>query len=314
MILNITLSPCIDVNIEVDSLTVGMSHKVVSKRTFYTGKAINVAIGLSRLGVDSFVTGFMYDENGRMFEHELHEHGVNYKFVWNEGRVRENYKFVDRKSMLTEVDDVAAEISDEKQAELISLVAELSKGCEAVVLCGSLAKGMTPDYYGKILSVIPDGVVKIVDTEGERLFTSLKYGVDLVKPNIEELQRTFNRTFNTAEEMLDGCRRLIDGGAKRVLLSLGKRGALITDGKQSYYCRSINVAMNSTVGAGDAMVAAATKALVRGQPLQDILMCGVAAGTAAVTMPDGISFRKDKYEEILSSLSVQEICPDLLIF
>lgn len=315
MILNITLSPRIDVNVEVDSLSVGMAHKVISKRTFYTGKAINVAIGLSRLGCDSFVTGFMYEDNGRMFEQELHHCGVNYKFVWNEGRVRENYRFIDRKSMLTEIDDESEEIGADKQEELVSMVESLAKGCEAVVLCGSLAKGMSPDYYARILSVIPDGVKKIVDTEGDRLKLSLAHGVDLVKPNLEELRRTFgNSRFETVDEMIDGCRRLIGMGAKKVLLSLGKRGAIITDGNESYYCKSINVAMNSTVGAGDAMVAAATKALVSGQTLAQILKCGVAAGTAAVTMPDGISFRKDKYEEILSSLTVKEICPGLLIF
>ena len=102
MILTICLSPCIDVNMEVDSLNVGMTHKIISKRVFFTGNSINVAIGLSRLKADSFATGFMYEDNGHQFEKELHKEGVIYKFVWNEGRVRENYKFVDRRSMLTE--------------------------------------------------------------------------------------------------------------------------------------------------------------------------------------------------------------------
>ena len=95
MILTVCLSPCIDVNMEVESLNVGRSHKIISKRVFFTGKAINIAIGLARLKVDSFVTGFMYEENGQQFEQELHREGVTYKFVWNAGRVRENYKFID---------------------------------------------------------------------------------------------------------------------------------------------------------------------------------------------------------------------------
>ena len=49
-----------------------------------------------------------------------------YKFVWNEGRVRENYKFIDMKSMLTEVDDVSAEVSEENRKALIGLVKQLS--------------------------------------------------------------------------------------------------------------------------------------------------------------------------------------------
>lgn len=307
MILSVCLSPCIDVNIEVESLAVGMSHKIINKRIFFTGKALNVAIGLSRLNADVFATGFMYEDNGGQFEQELHREGVPYKFVWCKGRVRENYKFIDHKSMLTEIDDISPEVSVEKQEELIKLVGQLAANCEAVVLSGGLAKGMSPEYYGRILRAIPSGVKKIVDSEGERLYSALETGVDLIKPNIEELERTLKRSIKTQSDMLDGCKELLDRGAKRVLLSLGKKGAVITDGTRSLYSKSVNVAMNSTVGAGDGMVAAATQALVKGGSLEDILRCGVAAGTAAVTSPYSISFGKEKFMEILSALTVKEI-------
>ena len=307
MILTVCLSPCIDVNIEVDSLAVGKSHKVISKRIFFTGKALNVAIGLAHLKSEVFATGFMYEENGNQFEIELHRESVPYKFVWNKGRVRENYKFVDMKSMLTEFNDVSPEVNEQNKEELISLVKRLSAKSEAVVVSGSLAMGMTPDYYAKILNAVPQGVFKVVDTEGDRLNHALTCGVDLVKPNLEELERTLKKKIKTKEELLSGCKELLNRGAKYVLLSLGKQGAVITDGNKNYYCKSVNVAMNSTVGAGDGMVAAATNALVRGGDMKEILRCGVAAGTAAVTSPHSISFSKEKYEEILSALTVKEI-------
>ena len=307
MILTVCLSPCIDVNIEVDSLAVGKSHKVISKRIFFTGKALNVAIGLAHLKSEVFATGFMYEENGNQFEIELHRESVPYKFVWNKGRVRENYKFVDMKSMLTEFNDVSPEINEQNKEELITLVKRLAAKSEAVVVSGSLAMGMTPDYYAKIFSAVPNGIFKVVDTEGDRLEAALTCGVDLVKPNLEELERTLKKKIKTKEEMLAGCKELLNKGAKLVLLSLGKQGAVITDGNKNYYCKSVNVAMNSTVGAGDGMVAAATNALVKGGDMKEILRCGVAAGTAAVTSPHSISFSKEKYEEILSALTVKEI-------
>lgn len=307
MILTVSLSPCIDVNIEVDSLSVGMSHKIISKRIFFTGKSINVSIGLARLGAQAFVTGFMYEDNGRLFEQELHREGINYKFVWSQGRVRENYKFVDHKSMLTEFDDVSPEITLQKQDDLINLITEFSPKCEAVFVAGGLAKGMTADFYKRILRAVPDNVVKIVDSEGDRLRYALECGVNLVKPNVEELQRTLGIRIKNRAMALDGAKQLVAMGAKNVLLSLGKEGAIITDGTKSYYCKSNNVAMNSTVGAGDAMVAAAMTALVRGADNAEVLKCGVAAGTAAVITPDTISFKKEKYDEIFSCLSVKEI-------
>ena len=307
MILTVCPSPCIDVNIEVERLSVGKSNKIKNKTTYYTGKAINVAVGLARLNADVFITGFMYKENGNQFEHELHRDGVPYSFVWNEGRVRENYKIIDHRSMLTEVDDVSPEVTAEKQAELVGLVGSLAKDCDGIVICGGLAKGMTAEFYREVLNAVPSGVIKIADTEGERLVQALKCGVNLVKPNLEELERTLNKTISSKEDMVEACRKILDMGTEYVLLSLGKRGAVITDGAKFFHCMSVNVAKNSTVGAGDAMLAAASSALIRGGSMQEVLRCGVAAGTAAVTSPDSISFIKEKYEEILSALTVKEI-------
>lgn len=307
MILTVCLSPCIDVNIEVDSLGVGRSNKIISKRTYFTGKALNVAIGIARLQGEAFATGFMNEVNGGQFEQKLHREGVPYKFVWNEGRVRENYKFIDRKSMLTEVDDVSPQVSEEKQEELLTLIERISRDCEAVVLSGGLTKGMSPEYYGRVFAKVPQGVKKIVDADCGRLFSSLAHGMDLVKINVEMLENSVERKLKTTPEMLDACNELINKGAKRVLLSLGKKGAIITDGNKNLFCKSINVAMNSTLGAGDGMVAAATNALAKGGDLGEILRCGVAGGTATVTSAMSISFSKTKYDEILSAISVKEI-------
>lgn len=306
MILTVCPCPCIDVSMEVDSLGVGRANKIISKRTFYTGKALNVAVGLARLNARVFATGFMFEENGNNFEHELHREGVPYKFVWNKGRASENYSIIDNKSMLTEFDDAGPEVCAEKKDELISLVARMAGNCECVVISGGLPNGVNPDFYGEIIKAVPKSVATVVDAEGDSLKEALKHGVHLVKPNLGELERTFGKKIATKQEMLAACGEVLDMGAKYVLLSLGKQGAVITDGSSNFYCKSVNVAMNSTVGAGDAMVAAAAGALVKNAPLREILCCGVAAGTAAVTQPESISFTKEKYEEILSNLSVKK--------
>ena len=121
------------------------------------------------------------------------------------------------------------------------------------------------------------------------------------------MQETLGREFKDKDDMLSGCREILDRGAKAVLLSLGKDGAVITDGSKSYFCRSINVAVNSTVGAGDGMVAAAAVKMQEGADLPEILRAGVAAGTATVTTFGTISFTKEKYEEIYKNLLVTQI-------
>ena len=121
------------------------------------------------------------------------------------------------------------------------------------------------------------------------------------------MQNTLQKELKTREDLLKGCYTLLDKGAKRVLLSLGKRGAIITDGTKNFFCKSINVAINSTVGAGDGMLAAATMRLTEDAPLDEILRAGVAAGTATVTTFGQISFTKNKFDEIYANLTVEEI-------
>lgn len=307
MILTVCLNPCTDVTIELDALNIGKLNHVKNKTLSFTGKALNVAIGVARLRGQSHATGFMYNENGSLFEQALDREGVPSVFIWNRGRVRENYKFIDNKSMLTEVNDVGEPIAENKQAELIELVSTLSKSSNVVVISGSLPRGIESDYYTKLFNAIPEGKIKVADCDGPRLLAALQAGMDLVKPNKEELQLTLGQEFRSRDELLKGCHALIDKGAARVLLSLGKRGAVITDGSKNYFCHSINVAVNSTVGAGDGMVAAATMMLERGASLPEILRAGVAAGTATVTTFGQISFTKEKYDEIFANLTVEEI-------
>lgn len=306
MILTVCLNPCTDVTIELDSLNVGKINHVKNKTLSFTGAALNVAIGVARLKGQSYATGFMYNENGSLFERALDREGVPSVFVWNKGRVRENYKFIDNKSMLTEVNDVGESISETKQAQLVEMVANLSKTSDVLVISGSLPQGVDSSYYNRLFSVAAPNTLKIADTEGAKLLAALQTGLDLVKPNKDELQNTLQKELKTRDDLVRACYSLLDKGAKRVLLSLGKRGAIITDGTKNYYCKSINVAINSTVGAGDGMVAAAAMALQQGASTDEILRAGVAAGTATVTTFGTISFTKEKYDEIYANITVEE--------
>ncbi len=304
MILTVGMSPSTDVTIELDSLNVGKTNVVKSKTLSFTGKSLNVAIGVSRLGREVTTTGLMYNENGYMFENALDKEGIPFTFVWNKGRVRENYKFIDSRSMLTEVNDVGEEVGKEKLEEVLAMVRMLSAKSNVTVLSGGLPRGVADEFYGSLARAVAPNAMKIVDATGGRIFAALQEGADLVKPNLEELENMLARRITDKEEMLSCCYELLDRGAKRVLLSLGKQGAVITDGSETYYCKSINVAVNSTVGAGDGMVAAAAIALEEGASLKEILLSGVAAGTATVMTAGKVSFTKDKYDEVKANLNV----------
>ncbi|MBQ7236237.1 MAG: 1-phosphofructokinase family hexose kinase [Clostridia bacterium] len=308
MILTICPNPSIDCTIELDSLNVGMLNKIDSKVETYSGKALNVAIGVARLGEKSFATGFMFENHGRMFEHVLDREGVKHQFVYGKGNARVNYKIIDKRSMLTEINDRGETVQRDKQTELIDLVKNVSPEYDIAVMSGSLPKGVSPDFYAEVLSVIPDNVKVIVDTEKANMLSAIgSREIFMAKPNLRELENFTGQTVTDLKDMVKASYKYIDMGVKNVLVSLGADGAILTDGTESYFCKSASVAVNSTVGAGDSMVAAACVGLLQGVPMHELLRMSVAAGTASVTTSGTNLFYRDKYKEIYAKIYSQKM-------
>ena len=308
MILSVCPNPSIDCTIELDSLNVGRLNRIDSKVETYSGKALNVAIGVARLGEQSFATGFMFDNHAKLFEHNLEREGVKYSFVNNQGSARVNYKIIDKRSMLTEINDRGETVSREKQLELVEMVKNLSLEADIAVVAGSVPKGVDACFYGELVKDIPDRVKVVIDAERANTLSAINSReIFLVKPNLAELEGFAETSLSTIPEMLKASHKYFDLGVKNVMISLGTEGAILTDGTSSYFCKSTSVAVNSTVGAGDCMVAATCVAVEKGLPMPEVLRQAVAAGTAAVTTSGTNLFYKDKYKEIYSKVYAEKI-------
>ena len=307
MILSVCPNPSRDCTLELDSLNVGRLNRIRNKVETYSGKALNVAIGVSRLGANSFASGFMFEDGGSLFEDRLERENVKYDFVMNKGSVRVNYKIIDNKSRLTEINDKGDEVSLDKQKELLSLIGKLSENASIVVISGSLPKGVDPSFYYEAVSSVKSGVKVVVDAEKDNLKAALKHELYLIKPNLNELEEIAGESLNSKSEILSAAGILLDKGVKNIIVSLGAEGAIFTDGSNSYFCKSASVAVNSTVGAGDSMVASACVQIEKGADSKEILRCAVAAGTASIITPGTNLFYKDKYEEIYKRLKVEKL-------
>ncbi|MBQ8427211.1 MAG: 1-phosphofructokinase family hexose kinase [Clostridia bacterium] len=308
MILTICPNPSIDCTIELDNLNVGMLNRIDSKVETYSGKALNVAMGVARLGGESFATGFMFENHAKMFEHVLDKEGVKHRFIYNAGNARTNYKIIDKRSMLTEINDKGEAVMQDRQAELVDLVEKISPEFDIAVMSGSLPKGIASSFYGQVLKAIPDRVKVIVDTEKDNMLSAIgSREIFMAKPNLRELESFTGERVVDLHDMVKASRKYIDMGVKCVLLSLGADGAVLTDGTESFFCKGASVAVNSTVGAGDSMVAAACVALSDGKPMPELLRSAVAAGTASVTTSGTKLFYYDKYKEIYAKIHSERI-------
>ncbi len=301
-------NPSIDCTLELDSLNVGRLNTIRNKVETYSGKALNVAVGVSRLGRKSLASGFMFDDSKIPFEQALDKEGVSYDFVYGEGSARINYKIIDKRSMLTEINDRGGEIPRALQERLIAKVSDLSTTVDRVVISGSLPKGVDAGFYGELCSVISPQAKIIIDAGRDNVAAAL--GVRrayMVKPNLQELEEFSGRSVQKKSDVLTAAESYLKAGADNVLVSMGTAGAVLTDGSEAYYCKSASVAVNSTVGAGDSMIAAFCVAEEDGCDATEKLRRAVAAGTAAVTTSGTNLFYKEKYEEIYDKIKVEKL-------
>ena len=117
---------------------------------------------------------------------------------------------------------------------------------------------------------------------GEYLEEGIKAGPYLIKPNMEELESLLNRKLDDMNGIVSAGRTLLGMGIKMIAVSLGSDGAVFFHGEHAIHAEGLKVDVKSTVGAGDAMVAALALAIDKGLPFEKAAALSVAAGTAAV--------------------------------
>ena len=152
------------------------------------------------------------------------------------------------------------------------------------VLSGSIPAGAPDDIYADLIDLLrgPAGRV-VLDTSGAPLREALASSPEVVKPNVEELGELVGRRLETTADIRAAGESLLARGVGLVVVSMGGDGAMFLDGEQALLARPPKVAVRSTVGAGDAMVAAIVYAKILHLPLADLARLATGTGAYAVT-------------------------------
>ncbi len=108
--------------------------------------------------------------------------------------------------------------------------------------------------------------------------------VDVLAPNQHEAAELIGRAGQGDDlDAPDAAEQLLQMGAKRVVITLGSRGAYATDGKVGDYVDSIKVTPVDTTAAGDAFTASLSCALAEGLDLFEAARFANRAAAIAVT-------------------------------
>lgn len=286
-VLCVALNAALDLTYDVDAVVLGDVNRVTTTHAHAGGKAINVARLLTDAGREALVCGFAGGLVGAEITALLDEAGVAHRMVPSAGPSRrtvtvttagcgESTGFYEPGPPIT---------TAEWQAFLAAYRDEVDE-CVLAVLAGSLPPGVPPDAYRQLTAAArARSVPVIIDAHGKALLHALDAGPSLVKPNEAELADAagLSRPLSTAAAV-DAARRLLEAGAERVVVSLGRRGLIGMAGERAWLVAG-PVVEGNPAGAGDAVVAVLAEAQLAGMAWPEALRRAVATAAAAVRTP-----------------------------
>ena len=281
-ILTITFSPCIDKSFSVAELLAERKLRSSIPKMEPGGGGINVARVLTRLGAKVIALYPSGGYTGQAFDELLAKEQVAAIPVKTQNETRENIIVLETSTNKQFRFTMPATSLTEKEIERILERVERLKKLDFIVVSGSLPSAISPLVFSQINATAARKEAKlIVDTSGEMLKHAVDMGVYLIKPNISELACLAGKESVSANEIVCDAKRIIrTKKCEVIVVSMGAAGAMLITKEDTIPIMPPAVEVQSTVGAGDSMVAGIVFALSRGKNIETSVQYGVACGTA----------------------------------
>jgi ribokinase len=260
---------------------------VRSRREMLGGKGANQAVGLAQLGVSVGLVGVVGDDavGGWLLE-QARRDGIDTTAVIQRPETSSGLivDIVDETHQWRYLEDLPDPVKltkadVQKAAGLLEnvrcCVIQLQQPSEAVLSAAELTKA----GGGR---VILDGA----PADDERRSTILA-GADVLRADSHEAELLLGRPITSENDAVEAASKLLEHGPSIVALAAGSIGNVFADTTGHVVVPLSNTEVADTTGAGDALVAAFTASLLRGEPYQIAARHGAAAAQATVGHPGG---------------------------
>ena len=289
-VVTVTLNPAVDQTVMLDALQIGAVNRAISARIDAGGKGINVASCLADWGLATAVTGLLGRANASVFETLFDTKRIDDRFLRLSGETRTNIKLVDSAGNTTDVNLPGLKANAGDLTAVGRALGDLCGPGVLAVLSGSLPAGMPEDSYVELLKIVAASKARaVLDTSGAPLSAALAAPKSAlphaVKPNRHELETWAGRRLASKADLLAAAQDLRALGIARVVVSLGAEGALFVGDAGALLARAPTIETRSTVGAGDAMVAGLTAALLADADLETTARLATAFAAAKLGLP-----------------------------
>jgi tagatose 6-phosphate kinase len=286
VILAAGLTPALQQMLVFDGLRVGEVNRAREATWCSSGKVLNVGLALHHLGGDNLTLALLGGSPGERISREIDGLGMRHRWIWSAQPTRVCTTILDVKSGLTtELVENAASPSPAEIEEFAGVFEAEAERARMVVLCGSLPAGVPRTFYRDLMKRTRSRV--ILDARGPELLEALPLRPFCVKPNREELGKTFGRELKTDADL---------GAAMEEAHRLGAEWVIVSDGKKALWASGEGtlcvfhpprVDTVNPIGCGDCLAAGIAWAVDTGMDVLQAVRFGMAAAAenAAMMLP-----------------------------
>ena len=306
MITTVTLNVAVDKAYVLESvLQAGTVSRVKTCSNTAGGKGLNVAKVVKLCQEDVIATGFAGGHNGDYVIDLLNRQQVPSRFVSFDGETRCCINVLAADGTTTEFLEPGAQVTAENIQELYEVIKELAADSEVVTISGSVPQGVSTEVYKNLIRIVKEAGKKVIlDTSGQLLAEGVKAAPTMIKPNNDEIEALLGISVTNREELIEGAKKLFDGGIPYVVISLGGEGALVVCEEGIFQGKPPKIEVVNTVGCGDSMIAAFAVGFKRGYSICETLRYAVAVSAAnAMTLQTG-GFDREDMEKILPQVEI----------
>ena len=311
MIVTLTLNPSVDRTAAVPGrLERGGVNRLADITDVAGGKGINVARVLCEAApkyTRPEVLAVAPSSHSDPFAAMLDAAQIPHELVPVGDPVRVNLTVTEPDGTTTKLNAPGATLGDTARTSLVDTVVAAARHSPSpwVALCGSLPRGCPPDTYLEATIALHDvGVSVALDTSDaplEALGAAMRSGSrkgrvlpDVIKPNGLELGQLLGIDGSALESgaeagnfgpVADAARELVDTGVGAALVTLGGAGALLATPDGVWSANPPDIAVRSTVGAGDSSLAGYLLAAHLDLAPPERLRWAIAHGSVAASLP-----------------------------
>ena len=310
LILTVTPNPSLDLLFEVGRLIWDDANRVDAPRARPGGQGVNVTRAARALGGSSLAVALLGGRVGAELERFLAaENTPHIRIDFNgETRVFIGARETETgRSMLLNPRGprIASEECDRVVDEAVKAITSTRPAW--VAACGSIPPGLPVDFYARIgAAARASGAHFVPDCDGEALRAAVPHA-NLLVPNQHEAERLLKARITDIESTARCARQLLELGAEFAAITLGERGAVLTNGKCTLHAEPPQLDRGSAVGAGDSFLAALLVGLLRRQPLGDLARDAVSAGSAVLTAAGSDLLNPSAVAELSGKVQVRQL-------